>query len=105
MFLLGEINCKVCVRVDNRDSDMFKVNVGSRHWCAVSPWLFNLNVDGVMRKVNAKAMGREVNQLMSAGDTVGTADSNSLQRTVNVFGKIYCTAWTRKSKMKNPKPR
>ena len=53
----------------------------------MSPWLFNLYIDGVVREVNARALGRglklvdgndnewELNQLLFADDTVVEADS------------------------------
>ena len=38
--------CEACVRVENEESEMFKVNVGLRQGCVMSPWLFNLYMDG-----------------------------------------------------------
>lgn len=54
---LGALNtydgCEACVRVDNEEREMFQVNVGVPQGCVMSPWLFNLYMDGVMREVNA----------------------------------------------------
>ena len=53
----------------------------------MSPWLFNLYIDGVVREVNTRVLGRglklidgndnewELNQLLFADDTVVVADS------------------------------
>ena len=58
-----------------------------RQGCVISPWLFNLYIDGVAREVNARVIGRglklvdgnddewEINQLLSAYNTVVVADS------------------------------
>ena len=62
------------------------VRVGLRQGCVMSPWLFNLYIDGVVREVNARVLGRglklidrnenewEMNQLLFADDTVVVAD-------------------------------
>ena len=42
-----------CVRVGNEVSEWFPVRVGLRRGCVMSPWLFNLCIDGVVREVNA----------------------------------------------------
>ena len=44
---------KLCVRVGNDVSEWFPVRVGLRQGCVMSPWLFNLYMDGVVREVNA----------------------------------------------------
>ena len=41
-----------CVRVGNDVSKWFPVNVGLRQGCLMSPWLFDVNMDGVVREVN-----------------------------------------------------
>ena len=38
-------------------SEWFPVHVGLRQGCVMSPWLFNINMDGVARKVNARVHG------------------------------------------------
>ena len=44
---------KSCVRVGNEVSEWFPVRVGPRQGCVMSPWLFNLYIEGVVREVNA----------------------------------------------------
>ena len=65
----------------------------------MSPWLFNVNMDGVFREVNVRVLrkglellsangGRfEINQLLFADDTALVADSKEkLCRLVTEFG-------------------
>ena len=43
---------RACVRVRNKVSEWFLVNVGLRHGCVMSPWLFNVYMDSVFREAN-----------------------------------------------------
>ncbi len=43
-----------CVKVDGGLSDSFAVGVGVRQGCVISPWLFNIFMDGCMREMKAK---------------------------------------------------
>ena len=36
------------------------LNVGLRQGCVMSPWLFNVHVDGVVREVNVRVLGAGV---------------------------------------------
>ena len=36
----------------------FLVNVGLRQGCVLSPWLFNVYMDGVVREVNIMVLGK-----------------------------------------------
>ena len=73
----------------------------TRQGCVMSPWLFNLYTDGVVREVNAQVLGRglklvdgsdnewELNQLLFANDTVVVADSErKLCQLVTEFGRV-----------------
>ena len=92
---------KACVRVANKLSEWFQVKVGLRQGCVMSPWLFNLYIDGVVREVNARVLGRglklmdgsdnawQLNQLLFADDTVVVADSEEkLRQLVTEFGRV-----------------
>ena len=46
------VDSRVCMRVGNDVSEWFPVNVGSRQGCVISPWLFTVYMDGVVREVN-----------------------------------------------------
>ena len=43
------VDNRACVRVGNDVSEWFPVNVGLRQGCVMSPWLFNVYMDGVVR--------------------------------------------------------
>ena len=92
---------RACVRVGNDVSEWFPVNVRLRHCCVMSPWLFNVYVDGVVREVNIRVLGKglellsanggrfEINQLSFADDTALVADSEEkLCRQVSEFGRV-----------------
>ena len=77
------------------------MRVGLRQGCVMSPRLFNLYIDGVVREVNARVLGRgsklvdgndnewELNQLLFADDTVVVADSErKLCQLVTEFGRV-----------------
>ncbi len=40
-----------CVKISGETSECFEIKVGLRQWCVMSPWLFNIYMDGVMREV------------------------------------------------------
>ena len=81
------IDSRACVRVGNDVSEWFPVNVGLRQGCVMSPWLFNVYMEGVVREVNVRVLGKglellnangggfEINQLLFADDTALVADS------------------------------
>ena len=68
-------------------SELFPVNVGLRQGCVMYPWLFNEYMDGVVREVMVRVLGKrlellsanggrfEINQLLFADDTALVADS------------------------------
>ena len=49
---------RACVRVGNDVSEWFPVDVGLRQGCVMSPWLFNVYMDGVVREVNLRVLGK-----------------------------------------------
>ncbi len=44
------------VRVGREFSESFAVDVGVRHGCVMSPWLFNIFMDGCMREMKCKVV-------------------------------------------------
>ena len=95
------VDSRACVRVGNDLSEWFPVNVGLRQSCMISPWLFNVYMDGVVREVNVGVLvkglelmrangGRfEINQLLFADDIALVADSEEkLGRLVSEFGRV-----------------
>ena len=82
-------------------SEWCPVNVGLRQCCVMFPWLFNVYMDGVVREVKVRVLGKvldllnanggrfEINQLVSADDTALVADSEKkLCRLVSEFGRV-----------------
>ena len=68
----------------------------------MSPLFFNIYMDGVVREVNVRVLGKglellranggrfEINQLLFADDTALVADSEEkLCRLVSEFGRVY----------------
>lgn len=45
---------EACVRVEGELSESFALGVGVRQGCVMSPWLFNIFMDGCMREMKAK---------------------------------------------------
>ena len=77
------------------------MRVGLRQGCVKLRWLFNLYIDGVLREVNARVLGRglklvdgndngrELNQLLFVDNTVVVGDSDrKLCWLVTVFGRV-----------------
>ena len=49
----------VCVRVKGGESERFSIGSGVRQVCIMSPWLFNVYMDGVMKEVKMGMEGGE----------------------------------------------
>ena len=45
------VNSLACVRVKEDESERFRVDIGVRQGCIMSPWLFNVHMDTVMKEV------------------------------------------------------
>ena len=81
------VDSRVCVRVGNDVHEWFPVNVGLRQGCVMSPWSFNVYMDGVVREVNVRVLGKglellsanggrfEIDHLVIPDDTALVADS------------------------------
>ena len=51
------VNCEACVRVLGGKSDWFKVEQGVRQGCVMSPWLFNLYMDHILKEEKGRFSG------------------------------------------------
>ena len=75
------VGSKACVKVGGLTSEDFEVCRGVRQGCTLSPWLFNLFMDNVMREARGSFVGEvqlstgEVGVLLFADDMVVMADS------------------------------
>ena len=93
------VDSRAWVRVGIDVSEWFPVNVGLRLGCVMSLWLFNVYMDGVVRKGNVRVLGKglellsenggrfEINQLLFADDTALVADSEEKLRSLVEYGK------------------
>ena len=92
---------RACVRVGSKVSESFEVKMGLRQGCVMSPWLFNMYMDGVVREVYSRVPGKGVkmrvdgerewmlSQLLFADDTALVAESaEQLQCLVREFGRV-----------------
>ncbi|MCP5003018.1 MAG: hypothetical protein GY941_03575 [Planctomycetes bacterium] len=89
-----------CVRVDGRLSETFDISVGVRQGCVMSPWLFNVYMDGCIREMKARVgdigvglqldgVGWSLVASLFADDTVLMAESErELQRVVKEFDTV-----------------
>ena len=48
-------------------SEWFPVNVGLRQGCMMSPWLFNVYIDSVVREVNVRVLRKGLELLSANG--------------------------------------
>ena len=48
-------------------SECFWVNVRLRQRCVMSPWLFNIYIDGVVQEVNVRVIGKGLALLSANG--------------------------------------
>ncbi len=75
-----------CVKISGETSENFEIKVCLRQGCVMSPWLFNIYMDGVMREVKGRvgeagvrmyAEGREwvLNSILFADDTMLIAEN------------------------------
>ena len=75
------VGSKACVKVGGLTSQEFEVGRGVRQGCTLSPWLFNLFMDNVMREARGSFVDEvqlstgEVGVLLFADDMVVMADS------------------------------
>ena len=56
------------MKVGGTGSECFGVNVGLRQGCVMSPWLFNVYMDGVVREVYSRTHGRGVKLRNESGN-------------------------------------
>ncbi len=89
-----------CVKVDTEFGDSFAIGVGAKQGCVMSPWLFNIFMDGCMRGMKAKVGKIDARLKLNGGDwlvaaclfvddTVLLADSEGeLQKVVDQLHSV-----------------
>ena len=91
---------KACVRVNGTLSEWFEIKNGVKQGCVMSPWLFNIFMDGVMKEVRQGmgtrgvrlVRGREewwISDLLYADDVVFVAESErELRELIDKFNRV-----------------
>ena len=76
-------------RTGHRTADWFQIGKGVRQGCILSPCLFNLHTEYIMRnagleetQAGIKIAGRNINNLIYADDTTLTAESEEELKTL-----------------------
>src|SRR5678816_4329836 len=59
---------EACVRINGVNGDWFRINSGVRQGCVMSPWLFNLYMDGVMKEFEVGMAGNGVRMMENGGE-------------------------------------
>ena len=93
-------NCRAKVRVNGVESKNFNIGVGVKQGCVMSPWLFNIYMDSMMKewKVRIQGQGAELHEngsvwkipaCLYADDAVLFAESEeNLQSMVSEFNRV-----------------
>ncbi len=93
-------NASASVRMNGELSESFNVEVGVRQGCVMSPWLFNIYMDGCIRnmKIRVQDLGARLNvrgveqplvASLYADDTVLLAENEGLlQRIVDEIERV-----------------
>ena len=82
------------VRTGHGTTDWFQIGKGARQGCILSPWLFNLYAEYIMRnarleeaQAGIKIAGRNINNLRYADDTTLMAESEEELKSLLMKGK------------------
>ena len=82
---------KACVKVGQSETEMFDVQKGVRQGCTLSPWLFNVFVDEVVREARREFMSGvklSTRGVMFAEDMVLMAESaEGLEKNLGVMSE------------------
>ena len=80
---------KATVRTGHRTTDWFQIGKGVRQGCMLSPCLFNLHAEYIMRnagleetQAGIKIAGRNINNLRYADDITLTAESKEVLKSL-----------------------
>ena len=79
------------VRIGHGTTEWFQIGKGVRQGCILSPYLFNLYAEYIMRnagleeaQAGIKIAGRNINNLRYAGDTTLMAESEEEQKSLSM---------------------
>ena len=89
------LHSEACVRVRGKNSEWFGVAMGVRQGCTMSPWLFNLVMDSIVREAwesfqgGVQLEGSKVQFQLFADDLVLVAENEEdIKRNVEVLNEV-----------------
>ena len=92
-------NSKACVIVQGKESDWFKVGQGVRQGCTMSPWIFNIFMDNIVREAKQRFDGGvemelgTIQLLLFADDLMLVAERDEdAERNMKVLEEVM-TKW------------
>ena len=96
------------VRTGHGTTDWFQIGKGARQGCILSPCLFNLCAEYIMRntgleeaQAGIKIAGRNVNNLRYAGDTILMAESEEELKSLLMKVKEESESWLKAQHSEN----
>ena len=48
------VDSSACIKVKERESEEFRIDSGMRQRCIMSPWLFNVYMEGIMKEIGRR---------------------------------------------------
>src|SRR5678816_4814887 len=96
---------EVCVRINGVKSDWFSINSGVRQGCVMSPWLFNLYMDGVMKELKVGVTGNGVRMMEMSGGCptyymLSLIHISEPTRLLSISYAVFCLKKKKKIKQK-----
>ena len=88
------LGSQACVRANGKMSGWFPITQGVRQGCVMSPWLFNVFMDGIIREVKENLQGgvqlttTNVQMLLFADDVVMVTEKDDMQRNLDEMKKV-----------------
>ena len=88
------LQSEACVRVQRKNSEWFEVVMGVRQGCTMSPWLFILVMDSIVREAResfqggVQLEGSKVQFLLFADDLVLVAENEDIKKNAEVLNEV-----------------
>ena len=87
-------NCEACVKIKEGNSEWFPVKKGVKQGCVMSPWLFNVYMDRIVREAKERFSGgvklEESNMqfLLFADDLILVAEREEDVNNLNILDEV-----------------
>ena len=88
------LQSEACVRVQGKNSEWFEVTMGVRQGSTMSPWLFNVVIDSIVREAResfqggVQLEGSKVQFLFFADDLVLVAENEDIKKNAEVLKEV-----------------